>query len=166
LRPRLLELCDLYSGGPRVPIRGASSLCTGPSRIFRDSFKRNQQNLLQQTIALKLPVLTRWTSHLGCLESILKSKVALKACVLEPEMAKKMRANKETSMRTKILGDDFWDDLAAAAHLLRPVLNVVLALESDAPRLSLVYQEYMQLYQHAQSEAVRTLPIGPQVERS
>jgi hypothetical protein len=124
-----------------------------------------QKNLLKKTIALKLPVSTRWTSRLDCLDSILESRAALEACVIEPEMVKKMRSDKETSLRAKILGNEFWNDLAAATHLLRPVLNVVLALESDAPRLSIVYPMYMQLYRYMQSEAVRALPVGPQVER-
>ena len=133
--------------------------------IIYASLRRNQQHILKKTISLQLPVATRWTSHMNCLRSVNKSKAALQACVVEPQIADTMRQDHQAELRTTILADQTWTQLEDVITLLQPFLAVILDLEKDVPRLSWVYRHYSQLRLHAQSTFVSGLPIGKQVKK-
>jgi len=100
-----------------------------------------------------------------CLDSVYKSKAALQACVVEPDIAEKMRKDHKAELRTTILNDQIWTQLEDARTLLRPFLTVILDLEKDTPRLSWVYRRYNELQTHAKSAFVCGLPIGDQVTK-
>ena len=141
------------------------------SKYFRNHsvqyavLKQEQQKLLGNTIALQLPVPTRWSSYLDCLNSVYNSKDALQACVVKPSVSSKMQKDSKSDLRTIILDCETWEQLSVVIRLLKPFLDVILSLEKDTSRLSWVYRHYTRLQRWAKEEFIQKLPIGKDVEK-
>jgi hypothetical protein len=103
--------------------------------------KRIQAENYNQEIALVLPILTRWGTHLDCFKSLQKSKIALEQTLMDPEIRKKMNS----SARNYILSEEFWEKLDVIIKILEPIVIVLKLFESDTSTLSTVYFHFKQL---------------------
>ncbi|GBC05804.1 hypothetical protein RclHR1_06430005 [Rhizophagus clarus] len=59
--------------------------------------KRIQIENYNKEIALVLPTLTRWGTHLSCFQSLLKSKIALEQVLMDPKIRQKINRESDTS---------------------------------------------------------------------
>ncbi|GBC39217.2 zinc finger BED domain-containing protein 1-like [Rhizophagus irregularis DAOM 181602=DAOM 197198] len=86
--------------------------------------KRIQGENYNKEIALVLPVLTRWGSHLSCFQSLQKSKTALEQTLMDPDICKKIN----NTVRNFVLSENFWDMLDTIIKFLEPI---VIALKFE-----------------------------------
>lgn len=104
-------------------------------------FKEKQTN---KKITLKLPVCTRWGTHVIFLHSILENKCALKSVAIDDE-AERILSN---SAKTQLLNDTFWNTTLQLYKLLKPIADWIKIIESDTPQISLVPTIFMDLENH------------------
>jgi hAT family C-terminal dimerisation region len=103
--------------------------------------KRIQIENYSKEIALVLPALTRWGTHLDCLQSLQKSKIALKQILMDPEIRQKMNG----MVRNYVLSDEFWEMLDLIARFLEPMVVTLKLFESDTSTLSTIYSYFKKL---------------------
>lgn len=103
--------------------------------------KRIQFENYNKEIALVLPVLTRWGTHLGCLQSLKKTKIALEQTLMDSDIRKKM----DSTVRNFVLSEDFWEMLDTIIKFLEPMVVALKLFESDASTLSTVYFQFKRL---------------------
>ena len=103
--------------------------------------KRIQQENYNKEIALILPALTRWGTHLACFQSLQKSRIALEQTLMDT----KIRQNMDITLRNYILSDDFWEDLDLAIKIMEPIVVALKSFESDTSILSTVYSHFKSL---------------------
>ncbi|KAL1914699.1 uncharacterized protein VTP21DRAFT_8110 [Calcarisporiella thermophila] len=101
--------------------------------------KKAQREKLGYEIALALPVETRWLSYSKCLESVLSTRVPLQIAALE-------LASSELRC---LLQDTWWEKAEELRDIIKPITEVIIDLERDTPRLSLVNQHYFSLMKMA-----------------
>ena len=65
--------------------------------------KRIQIDNYNKEISLVLPILTRWGTHLGCLQSLQKSKIALEQTLMDSYIHQKM----DKTIRSNVLSEEF-----------------------------------------------------------
>jgi len=73
------------------------------SHVQAAKLKHIQIENYSKEIALVLPALTRWGTHLDCLQSLQKSKIALEQILMDPEIRQKMNG----TVRNYVLSDGF-----------------------------------------------------------
>ncbi|CAB5392569.1 unnamed protein product [Rhizophagus irregularis] len=103
--------------------------------------KRIQGENYNKEIALVLPVLTRWGSHLSCFQSLQKSKTALEQTLMDPDIRKKIN----NTVRNFVLSENFWDMLDTIIKFLEPMVIALKLFESDTSTLSTVYFHFKKL---------------------
>lgn len=106
-----------------------------------------QKHLLGKTVALSLPVVTRWHSNLNCMNSLLTSKDSLKSVILEPSVkAALLNSNKSNRYGKEVfaLVEDpaFWSNLLMAKEIVEPFVQVIIGMEKNAPQLLKIYGSY------------------------
>ena len=65
--------------------------------------KRIQIENYDKEIALVLPTLTRWGTHLSCFQSLQKSKIAFEQTLMDSEIRKKMNS----TVKNYVLSEEF-----------------------------------------------------------
>src|SRR5829696_5108137 len=100
--------------------------------------KRIQKENYSKEIALVLPALTRWGTHLDCFQSLQNSKTALEQALMDI----RIRQNMDSTLRTHILSDDFWEDLDIITKIMKPMVSTLKLFESDISILSTVYSYF------------------------
>ena len=100
--------------------------------------KRIQKENYSKEIALVLPALTRWGTHLACFQSLQNSKTALEQALMDV----KIRQNMDLTLRAHILSDDFWEDLNIITKIMEPMVSALKLFESDTSILSTVYSYF------------------------
>lgn len=100
--------------------------------------KRIQKENYTKEIALVLPALTRWGTHLACFQSLQKSKTALEQTLMDV----KIRQNMNSDLRIQVLSDNFWEDLNIVTKIMEPMVSALKLFESDTSILSTVYSYY------------------------
>jgi len=100
--------------------------------------KRIQKENYSKEIALVLPALTRWRTHLACFQSLQNSKTALEQALMDV----KIRQNMNLTLRAHILSDDFWEDLNIITKIMEPMVSALKLFESDTSILSTVYSYF------------------------
>lgn len=100
--------------------------------------KRIQKENYSKEIALVLPALTRWGTHLDCFQSLQNSKTALEQALMDI----RIRQNMDSTLRTHILSDDFWEDLDIITKIMEPMVSTLKLFESDISILSTVYSYF------------------------
>jgi hypothetical protein len=103
--------------------------------------KRIQIENYNKEIALVLPTLTRWGTHLSCFQSLLKSKIALEQVLMDPEVRQKI--NRE--VRNNVLSEEFWEIANLITKFLEPMVVALKLFESDTSTLSTVYSHFKKL---------------------
>ncbi|CAB5095217.1 unnamed protein product [Rhizophagus irregularis] len=103
--------------------------------------KRIQGENYNKEIALVLPILTRWGSHLSCFQSLQKSKTALEQTLMDPDIRKKIN----NTVRNFVLSENFWDMLDTIIKFLEPMVIALKLFESDTSTLSTVYFHFKKL---------------------
>lgn len=102
-----------------------------------------QQELYKKEIALSLPVAARWQSRHDCLKTLLQSREALEQVAvmsnIRQEMSKKEAGQ---AVRMNILSDDWWDSISRMEQLVRPFIQVTIAMESNTPKLFHIYNNF------------------------
>ena len=88
-----------------------------------------------------LPALTRWGTHLACLQSLQKSKTALEQALMDTNI----RQNMDLNLRNHILSDNFWEDLNVIIKIMEPMVIALKSFESDTSILSTVYSQFNNL---------------------
>lgn len=124
------------------------------SHLLRASFvaKQKELNPTQVPLSLLMPVATRWTSMKGCICSLMKTKFALKALVVQ-ETTERLFLK---SSRDLILNDVFWSKLEKLYSIIKPVYDWILVLQSDAIPLSLVVEAFYYIKMAIPQEPVNT----------
>jgi Protein of unknown function (DUF 659) len=100
--------------------------------------KRIQKENYSKEIALVLPALTRWRTHLDCFQSLQNSKTAIEQALMDV----RIRQNMNSPLRTHILSDDFWRDLNIITKIMEPMVSTLKLFESDISILSTVYSYF------------------------
>ncbi|GBC07859.1 hypothetical protein RclHR1_07730012 [Rhizophagus clarus] len=103
--------------------------------------KRIQIENYNKEIALVLPTLTRWGTHLSCFQSLLKSKIALEQVLMDPKIRQKI--NRE--VRNNVLSEEFWEMADLITKILEPMVVILKLFESDTSTLSTVYSHFNKL---------------------
>ncbi|CAB4484275.1 unnamed protein product [Rhizophagus irregularis] len=103
--------------------------------------KRIQIENYNKEIALVLPTLTRWGTHLSCFQSLLKSKIALEQVLMDSEIRQKI--NRE--VRNNVLSEEFWEMANLITKFLEPMVVALKLFESDSSTLSTVYSNFKKL---------------------
>jgi hypothetical protein len=101
-------------------------------------FKRIQCENYGKEISLILPVLTRWGTHLKCLQSLQKSRIAIEQTLMDS----KIRQNMDYNLRARILNEEFWEKLEMVISILKPIVITLKLFESDSSTLSSVYSNF------------------------
>ncbi|CAH1736275.1 unnamed protein product [Aphis gossypii] len=101
-------------------------------------FKEKQ---VDKKITLKLPVCTRWGSHVIFLNSIIKNRSALRSVAID-ERAEYLLSN---TTKIQLLDDTFWNTTTQLYDILKPISNWITQIESDTPQLSLVPTIFMDI---------------------
>jgi len=100
--------------------------------------KRIQKENYSKEIALVLPALTRWRTHLACFQSLQNSKTALEQALMDVKICQNM----DLTLRAHILSDDFWEDLNIITKIMEPMVSALKLFESDTSILSTVYSYF------------------------
>ena len=103
--------------------------------------KRIQSDNYKKEIALVLPAITRWGTHLECLQSLQKSKVAIEQTLMDS----RIRETIDASLRIYVLCDEFWEDLDLIASILQPIVTTLKLFESDSATLSSIYSNFRKM---------------------
>ena len=103
--------------------------------------KRIQIENYEKEIALVLPTLTRWGTHLSCFQSLQKLKIALEQTIMDPGIRQKI----DGRVRNYVLSEEFWEMLDLVAKILEPMVVVLKLFESDTSTLSTVYSHFKKL---------------------
>ena len=103
--------------------------------------KRIQIENYNKEIALVLPVLTRWGTHLSCFQSLQKSKIALEQILMDAEIRRKM----DSTVRNYVLSEQFWEMLDLITKFLEPMVVALKLFESDTSTLSTVYLHFKKI---------------------
>ncbi|CAG8849958.1 45160_t:CDS:1, partial [Gigaspora margarita] len=103
--------------------------------------KRIQQDNYNKEIALVLPVLTRWGTHLECLQSLQKTRIALEQTLMDS----RIRETIDSSLRIYMLYDEFWENLNLIASILKPIVATLKLFESDRSTLSSIYSNFKKM---------------------
>jgi hypothetical protein len=103
--------------------------------------KRIQKENYSKEIALVLPALTRWGTHLDCFQSLQNSKTALEQALMDV----RIRQNMDSTLRSHILSDDFWEDLNIITKIMKPLVSTLKLFESDISILSTVYSYFKKI---------------------
>jgi len=103
--------------------------------------KRIQKENYNKEIALVLPALTRWGTHLACFQSLQKSKTALEQTLMD----EKIRKDMDSTLRIYILSDNFWENLNIITKIMEPIVSALKSFESDTSILSTVYSFYKKI---------------------
>src|SRR3989440_184058 len=103
--------------------------------------KRIQKENYNKEIALVLPALTRWETHLACFQSLQKSKTALEQTLMD----EKIRKDMDSTLRIYILSDNFWENLNIITKIMEPIVSALKSFESDTSILSTVYSFYKKI---------------------
>lgn len=94
------------------------------------------------TVALKLPVKTRWASIVRCFNSLISNKFCLQALTVNEAVVKYLQ--KDT--KSMLLDDDiFWAKLENTRDLLEPIGKWISKIEADKPNASLVPEIFANL---------------------
>jgi hypothetical protein len=112
------------------------------SHTLRAKLNRIQKEKSANTVALKLPVKTRWGSIYSCLKSLLDNKYFLKALAVEEGHEKLLGRQSLTS----ILDEDvFWISVNKMTEIFQPIVKWITILESDEPKLSMVAEAFKEI---------------------
>ncbi|CAB5392228.1 unnamed protein product, partial [Rhizophagus irregularis] len=103
--------------------------------------KRIQNENYNKKIALVLPILTRWGTHLSCFQSLLKSKIALEQVLMDSEIRQKINRK----VRNNVLSEEFWEMANLITKFLEPMVVALKLFESDSSTLSTVYSNFKKL---------------------
>lgn len=90
------------------------------------------------------PAITRWGTHLSCLQSIKKNKNNLKILAISQLAQKKINHD----VKLNILDDKFWVGLDQMIKLLTPICTWMRKLECDQSKISDVPQVFIDLFNH------------------
>ena len=106
-----------------------------------------QLQTYSRTIALQVPVETRWMTHCKALESLIDSKTALQQFCVHPELSGLLDGNKESDVKKDVLSDDFWVVVTELRTHLFPISGCILTLEKNSGKLHAVYNQFQILAQ-------------------
>ncbi|GET53362.1 zinc finger BED domain-containing protein 1-like [Rhizophagus irregularis DAOM 181602=DAOM 197198] len=103
--------------------------------------KHIQKENYSKEIALVLPALTRWGTHLACFQSLQNSRTALEQALMDI----RIRQNMDLTLRAHILSDEFWEDLDIITKIMEPMVSALKLFESDISILSNVYSYFKEV---------------------
>jgi hypothetical protein len=131
----------------------ALKTCTSITSYFRTHLKyaglaelrQVQKELGSKQISLALPVATRWSSELHCVDSIIACKDALQTVVLRASWPK---GEVPDQIYEAIVRDEkrFFETLHNIQSVLSPIRRMLLALECDNAGPSDVYASFLHLH--------------------
>lgn len=111
--------------------------------IPNNELEENQKRLYGKTIALALPVSTRWQSVNNCVKALLGSQHALAQTANDPQVEEIMnRDDAGKVIRYTVLNNNFWLGIKKVQRFVEPFLQVIISLESKVPKLSSIYNAY------------------------
>lgn len=111
------------------------------SHMLNAVFKEKQTGT---KLTLKLPVKTRWGSHVASLKSILENKSALQSVAID-ERVKKVLTD---GAKKELLNDTFWENIDEIYKLLKPIADWITIIEGDTPLISSVPTIFKNLQNH------------------
>ena len=97
-----------------------------------------QKHFYGKTIALSLPVPTRWQSNLNCVKSILDNCEALKSVILEPNVRTKLlRRSGQDKAGAEVFelidSPQYWRDAEVIKSIIEPFVQVIIGMEENKP---------------------------------
>lgn len=110
--------------------------CIQRSHILSADFKSTAQNK-GVTKSLKLPVKTRWGSHLNCVQSLLECKSVLQNMALNSPGVQKYK--------NLLLNEDEWMKFEKIKILLKPIVDWITKLEGDYCSIHLIHTAFSEL---------------------
>ena len=140
------------------PFGNIFKLAVELSKYFKSSYvlvgllSNAAESLGRARPALQLPGNTRWQGKLNTVASVLKNRDFLEHLALHPDGALPEHPTNEQRNRFShicsiILSIRFWEQLSSLERLLRPFLEVTLALESVRPKASRIFAYFKYLIQ-------------------
>lgn len=105
------------------------------SHVLNAEFKKKQKEK-GVTISLKVTGKTRWGTILFCLDSVQKNKSVLQAIAVDES------TSMPPAVKRLMLSEVFWKHLDYAITIYKPIVAVIVALESDD---SLIYKMHTML---------------------
>lgn len=127
-----------------------SSVVTSGKNIVKEinlSHKLNaifKEKQTEKQLTLKLPVKTRWDSHVASLGSILHNKSVLQSVAIDKRVEKIL----SEYAKKKLLSDTFWNAITQIHELLKPIADWITIIEGDAPQISLVPTIFRDIKNH------------------
>ncbi|CAG8853852.1 8691_t:CDS:1, partial [Gigaspora margarita] len=88
-------------------------------------------------IALVLPIITRWGTHLDCIKSLLESQTAIQQMLFDQSTA-----SLEIRIKAQLCSDEFWDDLKIVINILQPIVSTLKAFEANNSTISTTYSRF------------------------
>lgn len=110
--------------------------------------------MFKDRISLKVPGKTRWGSHLFCLESLQSNKVVLQKVVVSENAQSYLKPE----VKKRILDDDvFWVRIDKMIELIKPIVNMITAIESNEPQIHTISTKFNNL----EAVLIEKLPSSP-----
>ncbi|CAG8818500.1 9247_t:CDS:2, partial [Racocetra persica] len=99
--------------------------------------RRIQKENYKKEIALVLPALTRWGTHLDCIKFLMKSQTAIQQMLFDPSVA-----TLNLDLKTRLQSNTFWVELNTIIKILKPIISTLKVFESNNSTISTVYSRF------------------------
>ena len=112
-----------------------------------------------KTLALILSIITRWGTQFRLLNSLLRSKQALRAWAIHPGIdcePNEERKQGQTAVIESINKHAFWADLEDLREIIAPIYNEQVMSEDNRAHLGYVLQRWKRIKNHLQTLQHRT----------
>lgn len=98
------------------------------SHVVLATFNKLQVEKTNKTVALKLPVVTRWGSILKCMESLWSTRQILKMLAISEDVSDKL----SSAVKKNCLDDEiYWVKVEKLMGVLSPIVKWITRLEDD-----------------------------------
>ena len=96
----------------------------------------------KKVIALRVPVETRWLSNFKSLDSLIKTKAALKMVCVTSDEKNSFSGAKGQSIKRSILQDYFWESVFRLHVILQTISVAIADVEKDASSASSIFPAF------------------------
>lgn len=130
------------------------------SKLILPVFKKIQKSHNVCKTSLKLPVPTRWSSHLFSLESVQKNKFNLQQLAISPYASSKL----STETKKFLLEEEFWISIKKLISILKPISNWISKIEGDTSMMHEMVQVFIELKECFDAQLDKSLSLFNAIE--
>ncbi|CAG8551636.1 22364_t:CDS:2 [Racocetra persica] len=121
-------------------------------KVYENVKAESDKKILQaQKVALVIPAITRWGTHLECFQSLQKSQIAIEQTLMDL----KIRQTMDSNLRIHVLQDEFWENLNLVTDILTPIVTILKLFESNESTLSSIYSNFRKM-----KNSLQKIPIA------